>query len=364
MTLSVTGAPPRPARPRPAAGDRRDRARLALIALACGLVLVALLALGTGPLGLSPWRVLEVLRAGPQASVSADSLVIWQIRLPRLLLGLAVGAGLATSGALMQGLFRNPLADPGLIGVSAGAALAAIATIVLGTAVLSLPEALLQIYALPLAAFGGALVNTLLLYAIATRRGQTSVATLLLGGIAIGAAAGALSGLLIYKANDTQLRDFTFWSMGGLGGATWGTMAVCGLATLSVVVAAPFFARGMNAVTLGEAQAYHLGVDVQRLKRRVIVLVALSTGAAVAASGMIGFVGLVVPHLLRLVIGPDHRGLLPASALLGALLLVLADMVARSVVAPAELPIGIVTAAVGAPFFLWLLLRRRGGIGG
>lgn len=348
MSLAVLDAP--------AAGDRRSRARLVLGALAGAVLLVAVAALGLGPARIPPAQVLRLLLAGPEAArTSAEGLILWQIRLPRLLLGLAVGGALATSGALMQGLFRNPLADPGLIGVSSGAALAAVATIVLGV-----PVAALSLYALPAAAFAGALLNTLILYAIATRQGQTSVATLLLGGIALGAATGAATGFLTFLSTDQQLRDFTFWSLGGLGGATWGATAVSGTAMLVVILAAPFFARGMNAVTLGEAQAFHLGIDVQRLKRRAIVLVALSTGAAVAASGTIGFVGLVVPHLLRMTVGPDHRLLLPASALLGAALLVLADIAARMLVAPAELPIGIVTAAVGAPFFLWLLLRRRG----
>jgi iron complex transport system permease protein len=316
--------------------------------------------LGVGPSQLAPQAVIALLRQGPAAAVqSADALIIWQIRLPRLVLGLAVGASLATSGALLQGLFRNPLADPGLIGVSAGAALAAVATIVLGGTLLAGPLAGLSLYALPIMAFAGALTNTLLLYAIATRQGRTSVATLLLGGIALGAAAGALSGFLVFLSDDRQLRDFTFWSLGGLGGATWDRTLVCGSAMLAVVGAAPFLARGMNAVVLGEAQAFHLGVDVQRLKRQAVLLVALSTGAAVAASGTIGFVGLVVPHLLRLTIGPDHRTLLPASACLGGALLVLADILARTVAAPAELPIGIITAAVGAPFFIWILTRNR-----
>jgi iron complex transport system permease protein len=343
-----------------ASGDRRKRAQTAVALLAVACIAVAVLSLGIGPSRLSPQQVLHLLSEGPTAAAqSADGLIVWRIRLPRLLLGLLVGASLATSGALLQGLFRNPLADPGLIGVSSGAALAAIATMVLGGSLVAGTVTFLSIYALPVMAFAGALVNTLLLYAIATRQGRTSVATLLLGGIALGAAAGALSGFLIFLSNDRQLRDFTFWSLGGLVGATWQTLIVSCSAMLAVIVAAPFLARGMNAVVLGEAQAFHLGIDVQRLKRTAVFLVALSTGAAVAASGTIGFVGLVVPHLLRLTIGPDHRTLLPASALLGGLLLVLADIFARTVAAPAELPIGIVTAAAGAPFFIWILTRNR-----
>jgi iron complex transport system permease protein len=260
----------------------------------------------------------------------------------------------------MQGLFRNPLADPGLVGVSSGAALGAVATIVLGSALLGPLAARLGAYALPFAAFVGAFISTLALYAIATRGGRTHIATMLLAGIALGAFSGAATGLLVFTSTDQQLRDITFWSLGGLGGASWGKLAVAGPLMALVLLALPFLGRGLNVIVLGEAEAFHLGVHVQRLKFAAIFLVALATGAAVATSGVIGFVGIVVPHLLRLVMGADHRPLLPASALGGAILLLLADMVARTIAAPAELPIGILTAAIGAPFFLWMLLRRRG----
>lgn len=297
--------------------------------------------------------------AAPGAISARDLLIVEQIRLPRVVMGLLVGAALAVSGAVMQGIFRNPLADPGLAGVSAGAGLGAAAMIVLGGG-LALPMAGLFGYAaLPAAAFVGGLGTTVILYVLSTRLGRTSIATMLLAGIALGALSGAATGLLVYLADDRQLRDLTFWSMGSLGGATWpkiGTLAVVVAASLSAL---PFMARGLNALALGEAAAWHMGVSVERLKRMAIVIVAAMTGVSVAVSGGIGFVGIVVPHVLRLAIGPDHRYLLPASALLGAALLVLADAVARTIAAPAELPIGIVTALAGAPFFLWLLLRRR-----
>lgn len=276
------------------------------------------------------------------------------------MLGILIGAALAVSGAVMQGLFRNPLADPGLVGVSSGAGLGAITVIVLGSTVLGPVVALFGIYALPLTAFAGGLATTLILYRVATRRGQTSIATMLLAGIALGAMAGAFSGVLVYLADDRQLRDLTFWGLGSLAGATWTKITAAGPIILLALIAAPFMARSLNAMALGEATAHHLGIPVQRFKNVAIVAVAAATGASVAVSGGIGFVGIVVPHLLRLLIGPDHRYLLPASALLGASLLLLADAVSRIIVAPAELPIGIVTAAVGAPFFLWILLRKRG----
>jgi iron complex transport system permease protein len=260
----------------------------------------------------------------------------------------------------MQGLFRNPLADPGLVGVASGASLGAVSMIVLGGSVLAPVIAVLGIYALPLAAFFGGLATTLLLYRVATRRGRTSVATMLLAGIALGALAGAATGVLVYMADDRQLRDLTFWGLGSLAGATWSKIVAAGPIIAVVLIAAPMLARGLNALALGEAAAGHLGIQVQRIKNVAIVTVAAATGATVAVAGGIGFIGIVVPHMLRLSIGPDHRYLLPASALLGAILLLLADAVSRTIVAPAELPIGIITAMCGAPFFLWILLRQRG----
>jgi iron complex transport system permease protein len=260
----------------------------------------------------------------------------------------------------MQGLFRNPLADPGLIGISAGASLGAVAVIVLGATMLAPVVALLGPMTLPLAAFVGGLVATLILYRIATRQGRTSVATMLLAGIALAALAMALTGVLVYMADDRQLRDLTFWQLGSLAGATWQKIGTAGPVIVAALAATPFLARGLNALALGEATAGHLGIPVQRLKYVAIVSVSAAVGAAVAVSGGIGFVGIVVPHLLRLAIGPDNRYLLPASALLGAAMLLVADAVCRTIVAPAELPIGIITAAVGGPFFLWILLRKRG----
>ncbi|MHB2264936.1 FecCD family ABC transporter permease [Aliihoeflea sp. PC F10.4] len=341
-------------------GDRSAFAKAVIGALGVALVFVALFSLTTGA---SDASVTDLIRAwfSDDAAISArDRVIIYEIRLPRIALGILIGAALAVSGAVMQGLFRNPLADPGLVGVSAGAGLGAISIIVLGGTALGPVVALFGIYALPLAAFCGGLATTLLLYKVATRRGQTSVATMLLAGIALGAMAGAFSGVLVYMANDNQLRDLTFWGLGSLAGATWSKIAAAGPIIILALVASPFLAKGLNALALGEASAHHLGVPVQRLKNIAIVAVAAAVGASVAVSGGIGFIGIVVPHLLRLSIGPDHRYLLPASALLGASLLLLADAVSRTIVAPAELPIGIVTAAVGAPFFLWILLRRRG----
>ncbi|WP_435608594.1 FecCD family ABC transporter permease [Pseudomonas knackmussii] len=285
-------------------------------------------------------------------------LIVGQLRLPRALMGLLVGALLALCGVAMQGLFRNPLADPGLIGVSSGAALGAALAIVFGAAIGGLP-ALLSPYLLSLCAFLGGLAVTWLVYRLGRRDGQTSVATMLLAGIALTALASALIGLFSYLADDATLRSLTFWNLGSLNGASYPRLWP--LLVVGVLVAAwlPRRVEALNALLLGESEARHLGFDVERLKVELIFCTALGVGAAVAAAGMIGFIGLVVPHLLRLVVGPDHRRLLPASMLGGAILLLLADLLARLALAPAELPIGIVMALIGAPFFLYLLLRSR-----
>lgn len=348
--------------------DRRsaitDRRMVLFAALAVLLVLVSILGLGLGATGVPASRVLAIVADALTGHVATggDALIILQVRLPRLLLGLLIGAALASSGALMQGLFRNPLADPGLIGVSAGAALAAAATIVLGDRLLAPSIGALPFSALPVGAFAGGLITMLGLYLIATRGGRTSIATMLLAGVAFDALAGAGMGLFSYLSDDRQLRDLTFWTLGSLSGATWTKVVAITPFVLPTLLAMPFLARGLNALSLGEAEAFHLGIPVQRVKAAAILLVAVAVGASVAAAGMIGFVGIVVPHVLRLMAGADHKVLLPASALLGAALLVSADTVARIIVAPAELPIGILTAAIGAPFFLWLLLRRQGGL--
>ncbi|SIS50081.1 FecCD family ABC transporter permease [Phaeovulum vinaykumarii] len=323
-----------------------------------GLALLLAVAAGVGLFQGAAETSVRAALWGEGASLR-DHVIVWDIRLPRLVLGALVGAALAVSGALMQGLFRNPLADPGLVGVGAGAGLGAVLAIVLGGLLPPAVLAVAGVWTVPLAAFAGGWITTLVLYRVATRGGRTSMATMLLAGIAIAALAGALTGVMIYLADDRQLRDLTFWGLGSLAGANWAKVQAGAPLMLAVLLAAPVLARGLNGLALGEAAAHHMGIPVERVKSATILLVAAATGAAVAVSGGIGFVGIVVPHLLRLVMGPDHRGLLPAAALLGAAVLILADTLARILVAPAELPIGIVTAVLGAPVFLWILLRRR-----
>ncbi len=338
-------------------------ARALLAALSLLLLLAFWLALALGPVSLplldsvqALWQLSGLSTAGHE--VAQAELIVGQIRLPRALLGLCVGAVLALSGVAMQGLFRNPLADPGLIGVSSGAALGAAVAIVGGAAFGGLP-AWLAPYLLSLCAFAGGLGVTALVYRLGRRNGQTSVATMLLAGIALTALAGAAIGLFTYLADDATLRTLTFWNLGSLNGASYARLWPLLLVTAAVALWLPRRARALNALLLGESEARHLGFAVERLKRELVFCTALGVGAAVAAAGMIGFIGLVVPHLMRLLVGPDHRLLLPASALAGASLLLLADLLARLLLAPAELPIGIVTALIGAPFFIYLLLRGR-----
>ena len=343
----------------PAAGtDRQSRARRAHVWLALLLGLTAVVSLASGPTGTSLWGALAKLVSG-EPLTRMERVVLWDIRMPRLFLGIMVGAALAVSGAVMQGLFRNPLADPGLVGVGAGAGLGAILAIVAGGLLPLWAADMAGTALVPLAAFCGGWLSTILLYRVSTRHGRTSVATMLLAGIALGALAGAVSGILVYMADDRQLRDLTFWGLGSLAGATWSKLLVAGPLIMLAIGGALCLGRGLNGLALGEATASHLGVPVQRLKSMAILSVAAATGAAVAVSGGIGFIGIVVPHLLRLATGPDHETLLLNAALLGATLLLGADIISRLIIAPAELPIGIVTAVLGAPVFLWILLRRR-----
>ena len=337
--------------------------RTLFIALSLLCLLAVWLSLALGPVSLP---LLDTLRAGLRLmglpvngeGLEQAELILGQIRLPRTLLGLAVGAVLALAGVAMQGLFRNPLADPGLVGVSSGAARGAAIAIVGSTWIGGVPEVFAP-YLLSLFAFLGGLGVTALVYRLGRKDGQTSVATMLLAGIALTALASSAVGLFTYLADDATLRTLTFWNLGSLNGASYQRLWPLVLVATGVALWLPRRAEALNALLLGESEARHLGFEVEKLKRELVFCTALGVGAAVAAAGLIGFIGLVVPHLVRLLAGPDHRVLLPASLLAGASLLLFADLIARLALAPAELPIGIVTAFIGAPFFLYLLLRGR-----
>ncbi|ROV57898.1 iron ABC transporter permease [Vibrio ponticus] len=290
------------------------------------------------------------------------AMIIQQVRIPRTLLAISLGAILALCGAVLQGLFRNPLADPGIIGVSSGASLgAAIAIVLLGGLATHYPT-LMLIGTVPLFACLGGVVVTFIVYRLGTDQNGTSVTMMLLAGIAISAAANAGLGLLNYFADDQALRDLSLWTMGSLAGANLQGIVLAFTTLFILFVCYQRDADKLNAMLLGEAEARHMGINVQRVKRRLIVLAATGVGITVSLAGIIGFVGLIVPHLARMIIGPNYKSLLPVSMLLGALLLLFADMLARTVVAPLDMPVGIVTALIGTPFFLWLLIKQKGRI--
>jgi ABC-type Fe3+-siderophore transport system, permease component len=298
------------------------------------------------------------LRTLWQAPLSDLAWQIWlTIRLPRVLLAVLTGMALAVSGAVMQGLFRNPLADPGLLGISSGAGLAVALSVVLPV---SLPP-LLALWLPSLAAFAGSLVVTLLIFSF-SRLAQGQLARLLLVGIAINALCGAAVGVLSWLSNDQQLRQLSLWGMGSLTGAQWPSLLVCALLIVPALLLVQTRARRLNLLQLGEEDAHYMGVDVKRTQRQLLVLSALLVGTAVAVSGIIGFVGLVVPHVMRFCLGSDHRWLLPGAALAGAILLLLADTLARTVVIPAEMPVGLLTSLLGGPWFLWQILRQQRGL--
>ena len=284
--------------------------------------------------------------------------ILFDIRLSRICLAFLIGAILAISGAVMQGLFRNPLAAPSLIGVSSGASVGASIVIVLTGAWLQ-TNAVLGLSVVALGAFIGSFLITLLVFRLSTSTLGTSVTTMLLAGIAISALAGAVNSLLSYFADNEMLRQISIWQMGNLSTANWARVSVVAVVAVFVLVLFPRESKSLNALLLGESEARHLGIDVQRVKKKLILLTTLGIGTAVAVAGMIGFVGLIVPHIVRLLIGPDHRWLLPVSALAGGILLLIADTLARVIIAPVELPTGILTAILGAPFFIMLLIQQR-----
>ncbi|MCA6998068.1 FecCD family ABC transporter permease [Dickeya solani] len=321
-----------------------------LLSMAGALALLAVIAAGSGAMPVSLTQLV---------SLPLDSMA-WQvwlyIRLPRVVLALLVGMALALSGAGMQGLFRNPLADPVLLGVSSGAAVGVALAILFP---LALPT-LLALYLPLLAAFVGSLLIMLLLFSLSLS-GERSLSRLLLVGIAINAIGSAATGLLAWISNDQQLRQLSLWGMGSMAQAQWVTVVAVASLVVPCVWWLQRLASPLNLLQLGDEEAHYLGVDVHRTRRRIVILCAVLVAAAVSVSGIIVFVGLITPHLMRLLLGADHRWLLPGTTLGGALLLLLADTLARTLVVPAEMPVGLLTSLVGGPWFLWLILRRQHG---
>ena len=341
----------------------RSRAVALVLLLAGVLVGGIVLSAITGQLPITPTEVAgSLLRAIGIDTVWAptDPIVestLWVVRFPRIVMALVVGAALAVAGAVMQAIFGNPLAEPGVVGVSSGAALGAATAIVLGASVLGGAG-------VALFAFLGGLVATLLVYAVSRAGGRTEVVTLLLTGIAVNAIAQAGIAFVLFVADTASREQIVFWQLGSLGGSLWSQVAIVASVTVVGVLLSFALARRYDLLSLGERNARHLGVNVEQLRLVSIVLVAMLTGVAVAFTGIIAFVGLVVPHIIRMIIGPAHRGLILASAVGGGALLVLADLMTRTLVAGAELPIGMLTSLVGGPFFFWLLYRQRRRSGG
>ncbi|UGT68020.1 iron ABC transporter permease [Nocardia gipuzkoensis] len=361
MSLSQTEAA-RPVTPVP---KSRSRSRLVLVFVVALAGLVAL-ALASAAIGQVPTTPAEVagsvlhrigLEIGPMPAHPAGEVTLWEVRFPRVVLAVLVGAALATAGALLQGVFANPLAEPGVIGVSAGAAVGAGTVIVVG-------GAFVAAWSVAAAAFVAGLATTLLVYLLARSGGRTEVVTLVLTGVAINAFAGGLIALLLFVASPAARDQIVFWQLGSLNGARWESVGVVAPLTAVGVVAAVLLAPRLDLLALGESAARHLGVDVERLRRNVIVVVAVLATAGVAFTGIILFVGLIVPHLVRMLVGPAHRVLIPLSAIVGAVVLLAADVTARSLVDNADLPLGMLTSLIGGPVFFWLLRRTRARSGG
>ncbi len=339
-------------------------ARVGLIGgLTVALIIALLVSAGVGQLSIPPAEVLGSvlhrigLDIGPMPTHPRGDATLWEVRFPRVVLAALVGASLATAGAVMQGVFGNPLAEPGVVGVSSGAAVAAGAVIVFDIA-------LLGTWTIAAAAFLGGLVTTLLVYLLSRDGGRTEVVTLVLTGIALNAMTSAGLAFLLFLGDQQAREEIVFWTLGSLNGTRWAAVAVVAPIALVGMVAALMLARPLDLLSLGDRAARHVGVDVERLRLAAIVVVALLTAAAVSFCGTIAFVGLVVPHLIRMLAGPGHRMLIPASALGGALLLVSADLWARTAIENADLPIGLLTSLVGGPFFFWLIRRSRRSAGG
>lgn len=335
---------------------------IVLPALGVGLVVALILSAGIGAVQVSPTDTLRIIAHHigiyPGIAYSArDGIVIWSIRLPRVVLAALVGGALGISGASLQGMFRNPLADPGFIGVSSGASLAAVSVISLGVHWLGAAT-------IPVAASIGAALTVALAYGLARHNGRTEVVTLVLAGIAVSTLSGAATSFITYVQSGGQPRSMVFWTLGGLGGATWRTVEMTIPFVLIGGLVTMRHGAALNVLSLGEREAGHLGVDVERVRIELLLLTSMLVGASVAAAGVVAFVGLIVPHLVRLVSGPDNRVLLPASALGGATLVLIADLIARTVASPAELPLGILTALAGGPCLLILMLRARQRQGG
>lgn len=331
---------------------KRLRWSLTIICLLIAFASTVTVTLMIGPVYIPFPTVLKILFHFPKSWPDIYETIVIDVRLPRILLGALVGSGLAVAGCAMQGLFKNPMASPYILGISSGAAFGASLAIVLG---ISLGAGIL---AVPLVAFVFAIITIFLVYNIAKAGGRAPMETLLLAGIAVGAFFAAQVSLMKYIAGE-ELRSIVFWLMGGLWASSWDKVAIAFPLILLGLAVIMLFSRDLNIMLMGEEHALDLGINVESVKKIVLIFASLVTAAAVSVSGIIGFVGLIIPHIMRIIVGPDHRILLPSSCLVGAIFLIWTDTLARSIIQPTELPVGIITASLGAPFFLYLLRRRK-----
>lgn len=343
---------------------RDTRHAAILTGLSVVLVFTVLFSLSIGAVSIPVKDVVVTLlhKIGLFTTVEVDSMhdiVLSSIRFPRVFMTMMIGAALGISGAALQGLFRNPLVESSLIGVSGGAASGVVLLIVFGGSFILAKDGLIYNSLLPITAFAGGVLATFLVLRLSSQSGKTNIAVLVLVGVAINALAGSIIGLSIFYADENQLRTFTFWTLGDLGGATAEKLLIAAPLLAGSIVVLLFHSNTLNAVALGEAEAYHMGVDVERTKRKIVFFSALAVGVSVSLSGIIGFIGLVIPHLIRVLFNSDNRLVLPASVIGGAWLLIVADVIARTIVAPAELPIGVMTGLIGAPFFIALLMKAK-----
>ena len=330
------------------------------------LAIISLVSTTIGPVKISILQIIDILFESININTNLSSseisqafkTVVLDIRLPRILMGIIVGIALGISGAILQGLFRNPLIDPGFIGVSSGAAIGAM-FVIMFSQLIAIENNFYVQFLLPVFAMSGGLSTTILVYKMSQMSGKTNIMAMLLSGIAVNAFSGSIIGFLVYRASDMELRSFTFWTLGSLDNSNWLIVSIAFVAILVPTIVSFKLRKKLDIFMLGDAEAGYLGLNIEKLKKRIIFISALMVGVTVAFCGMIGFIGLVTPHLVRLIMGPSHKTLIIGSAILGAIILILADFISRIIIAPAQLPIGIITSALGAPFFLWLIVSQK-----
>ncbi len=347
--------------------NKKDRKNKIIFSLGfLSLIIISLISTTIGPVKISMLQIVDILFDSININTNLSSseisqafkTVVIDIRLPRILMGIIVGIALGISGAILQGLFRNPLIDPGFIGVSSGAAIGAMFVIMFSQLIAIENNFYIQ-FLLPVFAMSGGLVTTILVYKMSQMSGKTNIMAMLLSGIAVNAFSGSIIGFLVYRASDMELRSFTFWTLGSLDNSNWLIVSIAFILILIPIIISTKLRKKLDVFMLGDAEAGYLGLNIEKLKKKIILIAALMVGTTVAFCGMIGFIGLVTPHLVRLIMGPSHKTLIFGSAILGAIILILADFISRIIIAPAQLPIGIITSALGAPFFLWLIVSQK-----